>query len=542
MGSGFLLKMGEGKKGGESMKKEYQWAKRYLEIGWSIFPVREDKTPAVPTWTIYRTKKATDEELRSWFENTNYGIALVCGKLSGIAVLDDDNLKKTGVPSDLVKNIRSSVVSQTAGGGRHYFIKYEEGFSNQINIRGKNVDLKTEGGYVIIPPSKRAGKEYVWISPPTKENLAKLPRLSYTPEVVGKKNYHDFKLDQYLFVGKGQRNDALFRLARSLFNRLSKQQVIDFIYSANAQYKPPLDKREVDTILNQAYKYYLIDTKQPMLPAKTMDEIKIERLIEREFEKIAPTTGFPTLDKLISGFVPGRLYTLTAETNYGKTTLSCNFAVNVAKQNRKVLYIALESGNSILDTLTSIYFEKPYSQITDEDLDRFAKQEKNITAFVDRDISKMYELVNVIKNAQERYDLVIIDHIGYFVSSDKNYLQEQANVLKELRFLTKEKKLAILVIAHLRKRGKDEKKNKMPSMDDISGSAAFKQDSTDVLILTREKDQTDDKNIKLTKYGFLYVMKTKATKGGLGVVDLVFNDTEVENKSAFIRERTELDL
>lgn len=524
------------------MKKEYLWAKRYLEIGWSVFPVKENKTPAISSWSIYRTRKPTEEELKEWFENTTYGIALVCGRLSGIMVIDDDNLKKTGVPSELVKNIKSSVVSKTAGGGKHYFIKYEDGFSNQVNIRGKNVDLKTEGGYVIIPPTRRGNKEYVWESPPTKENLEKLPRLSFTPEVVGKQNYKEFKLDSYLFVGKGERNDALFRLARSLFNKLSRQQVIDFIYSANQQYKPPLDKKEVDTILNQAYKYYLIDTKKSQIEAKTMDEIKRERLIEREFEKIAPTTGFPKLDKLISGFVPGRLYTLTAETNYGKTTLACNFAINVAKQNKKVLYIALEPGNSILDILTSVKFNKPYSQITDEDLDKFSNEEKNITAFVDRDISKMHELVKVIKEAQERYDFVIVDHIGYFVSSDKNYIQEQANILKELRFLTKEKKIAIMVIAHLRKKAKNEKRDLVPSMDDISGSAAFKQDSTDVLILTREKDKTDEKNIKLTQYGFLYVMKTKATRGGLGVVDLVFNDIDIENKSAYIREREELDL
>lgn len=517
----------------------YEWAKKYLSLGWSVFPVNADKTPAVKEVIPFRTRYATDDELHQWFDVGDKGIAVITGKQSGIIVIDDDSAKKSGIATDLLTHMKSSVMSKTPTGGKHFFLKYEEGFGNRVNIGGKNIDLRSEGGYVIIPPTERQVngqlQKYEWISSPTEESLKSMPSLSSTPEVVGSiKNTFSttLNINDYLFLGEGQRNDGLFRLARSLLNRIPKTNVYDMIKNIANNYKPPLPISDVETIFKQAVRYFEQDKKIRCKQPKKNDEVVVARLRERELEKVAPSTGYPSLDKLIVGFIPGNLYCLTGETNAGKTIFASNLAVAVAKQNKKVLYIALETGNRIVEVFSSIRNNKPYIQLTGEDL---KDANGNIDLFVDRDIESINDLEKTLTELEEHYDLVIIDHIGYFVTDRQNYLQEQANILKRLRTLTKEKNMAILIVAHLRKRPTDRKKEVAPTSDDIAGSASFKQDSTDVLIIIRQKDEFDPHHIKVTDSGWLYVTKTKGNS--CGAVDLKFFDTDATQKSALIVEQ-----
>jgi len=525
------------------MSSLYDWAKGYLKIGWSVFPVNNDKTPATPEVIPYRSKYAADEELHQWFDAGNKGIAVITGKLSKITVIDDDSARKSGLAPDLLKNIKSSVMSKTGTGGKHYFLKYEEGFGNKVNIAGKNIDLRSEGGYVIIPPTTRnvEGKvlTYEWLSPPTFGNLSKMPSLSCTPEIVGaikKISTTTLNINDYLFVGEGQRNDGLFRLTRSLLNRIPKENVYDMVKNIARNYHPPLPDSDVETIFKQAVRYYEEQKKLRSKSPRKIKEIVVERMKEREFEKIAPSTGYAGLDKLIVGFIPCNLYCLTGDTNSGKTVLCCNFAVNVARQKKKVLYIALETGNKIVEVLASVRLKKAYRELTEEDLE---DKDSYIDLFVDRDIESIEDLEKTLNSLEEHYDLIIIDHIGYFVSDKANFLQEQANILKRLRYLTKERKTAILIVAHLRKRAKEQKKDYVPTSDDIAGSASFKQDSTDVMIVLREKDEFDPHHLKVTEKGWLYITKTKGNS--VGGIELTFNDVTFE-KYALITEVNENEI
>lgn len=523
----------------------YDWAKRYIEVGWSIFPVGNNKAPAVKEWIPYRSRYATDEELHEWFDKGNNGIAVATGKLSGIIVVDDDSVKAGGVPVELIQKMHSTVEQTTAHGGKHFFLKYEEGYGNRINVAGGHFDIKSEGGYVVIPPTTLVENgekhEYAWVEgkTPTPEHLAGMGKLSFDSDVekamkrVG--NAPPLNPNDYMFLAKGQRDDGLFRLARSWLNKNPKEWVYDTILNIGKNYDPPLSESQIQKIFKQAVHYFEMDKPAESLDVQQMprdiNDVVVEREKELEFERVAPSTGFYELDKLIIGLIPTSLYTLTGETNAGKTTFACNLAVNVANQGKKVLYIALETGNKIVEVLASARLNKPYNELMPKDM----KDDRNlIRLFVDRDIKSVKDLKERLEMLEERYDLIIIDNIGYFVTDKENYLREQANILKELRFITKEKKMAIIVIAHLRKRGKDTKANAVPTSDDISGSASFKQDSTDVLIVIRQKDEMDEHKLKLTNTGYLYVTKTKGRS--VGAVKLRFHDTDMFAKSAKIEE------
>jgi len=515
----------------------------YLSIGWSLIPIKNDKRPMVD-WQKYQAERMTEKELEGYIVNKGAGLALVCGKLSNVTVLDDDGLKKQGFASELVKNINSPIVCQTPSGGFHYYFLGNEKIKNTVNIAGKAVDIRGEGGYVGIPNSPVMLKTgelgfYKWIKPPKKENLAELQDLMTANEIqsalkeskVGKSL--DYK--QILELTSGSRNSSLLKFARSLFTRHEEADVINLVTAVNNGYNPPLPADEVKTILNQAKKYHEEQTGKRIKQPRSIKEVSEQRAIEFDMIAKAPSTGMMKLDSLVGGFTPGNLYTMTGETNAGKTSLACNFAVNVAKQGKKVLYIALESGTGIVQILASIIKNKPYKEVTKQILSNF--EIPNIDLFIDDDIKSVEELEKIIRETTVHYDLIVVDHIGYFVHDKANYLQDQANILKQLRALTKQKNTAIMLIAHLRKRVTGKKEDIRPTADDIAGSAAFKQDSTDVFIIIREKDEFDLHNIAVTEKGYLYVVKTKGIS--TGVVELKFNDVNVVTKSALITEVTQ---
>jgi hypothetical protein len=68
----------------------YEWALKYYKHGWNIIPiVKNNKMPALKEWVKYQTQRATEEELKQWFDIENPpNIGIITGKLSQITVVD----------------------------------------------------------------------------------------------------------------------------------------------------------------------------------------------------------------------------------------------------------------------------------------------------------------------------------------------------------------------------------------------------------------------------------------------------------------------
>jgi replicative DNA helicase len=236
---------------------------------------------------------------------------------------------------------------------------------------------------------------------------------------------------------------------------------------------------------------------------KGLQEVSIQRLAEKELEKVAPYTGWEELDESAKGFIPGHIYTVTGDTNVGKTSLACNFAANVARQGKKILYISLEPDCTVADYFASVFKDKPFDKLTPEDY----QFENKPIEYLDKNAVRSPEALISAIESNPRYDLIIVDHIGYFVTNTNNTNQEQSNVIKKLAGMAKKYQTAIMIIAHMKK--PQTKREGFPSMDDISGSASFKQDSTDVWIVTKDKDESDPTGNSYTDEGWLMVSKSK---------------------------------
>jgi hypothetical protein len=143
----------------------------YYNRGFSIFPCLIDKKPMIK-WEKYQKERATEEQIRQWWHNGNKSpIAIVTGKISGVVVVDVDDVEIgfKNLSNYIPAGIETPTV-KTPSGGYHLFFKYPD---TEVRNNAKAIpgcDFRGEGGYVIASPSfcsyikgsKRIEGFYVW--------------------------------------------------------------------------------------------------------------------------------------------------------------------------------------------------------------------------------------------------------------------------------------------------------------------------------------------------------------------------------------------
>lgn len=246
---------------------------------------------------------------------------------------------------------------------------------------------------------------------------------------------------------------------------------------------------------------------------RTMIEVVADAIETRSLEQTAAKTNYPELDKMMGGWKAKQLTIITGNTNAGKSALCCNFAIEVAKQSRRILYFSLEPEDSVAEYLASCLFDLKYSEITPEHLGKLS--EHNIDFYYRQDVPTEEVLIETLKQVGETYDLIVIDHLGYFLKSGNDFLVSQGSYVKKLVAATRELKTHILGVAHPRKPEKG-KTNRPLTMYEIAGSASFYQDASNVLVLDRQFEEGGSPAL----VGHLLLQKVK--KGISGSIDLYF--------------------
>jgi len=137
----------------------------YAEKGLLVFPCGVDKKPL--TENGYKNASKDPEQIRAWWAaSPDASIGLPTGSKNGLWVLDIDMPDGPKSLSEIEKNnerLPKTLTQRTGGGGTQYFWKWN---GHDIRNRTKialNIDVRGEGGYVIVPPSSHpSGKQYAW--------------------------------------------------------------------------------------------------------------------------------------------------------------------------------------------------------------------------------------------------------------------------------------------------------------------------------------------------------------------------------------------
>ena len=208
----------------------------YSRQGLPVLPISQDTKKSMVKWRPLQSRVATPEELTKWFVRwPEANIGMACGEVSDVTVIDCDSQKAIRRIDGFIGDSLILPMSQTPRGGRHNFFKYTPGLKNWTGVFPK-VDVRTQGGIVLLPPSSNRDKKYQWLDglgihqvqrPPMPQKL-----LSAILEKTKKDNpeYKTRKTEPGAYgaaalanelaplarVGKGQRNATLNRAAYSL--------------------------------------------------------------------------------------------------------------------------------------------------------------------------------------------------------------------------------------------------------------------------------------------------------------------------------------
>lgn len=542
-------------------------AKKYIDLKWSIIPIGRDKKSLVE-WKEYQNKKMTYEEfLEVTKSNVVEGIGVVTGEISGITVMDIDEGAED-IFADFANGIfaQNVPISETGGGGKHYFFSYTEGLRTTTKIAGHSeIDCRNNGGYVVLPPSKHlSGKQYKWVAGRSifdVSNLIGVPKGLLMKEVEQAPSQHEvLKIDEV--VPEGSRNDTIARLTGQLLHYYP-QSKWDYVYTIlkgfnQGSCKPPLEEKELQTIFQSIKSKAEQNPQTEELPPVLTSEQSLTREflsnLDERIEKhkrgelIGLTTGFKHLDYITTGLRPS-LIVVSAITSLGKTSFVKQLSDQLLEHNKDiaVLYVTYEQTAEELATKT-ISRETGISmrnlqagKLTVEDREKVAQTLQDLDysqsfytleATATTTIEEVKKIATEMTNAYDQV-VVVIDYLQ-LVPSRKNirYTSDKEKIdsnLSELRRLSNALKSPVITISSINrssyeksaKEGVDPSNSLLSSFKE-SGNIEYSADLA--IAMLEDTERSGDVKVKhrsnyAKSIGF-YIIKNR--NGARGKIEFTF--------------------
>lgn len=239
-----------------------------------------------------------------------------------------------------------------------------------------------------------------------------------------------------------------------------------------------LDDNQADALLAKLLK------RRPLHQLKAQREARtglasIAEFTEPAEERLAKwgqmqgiSTGYPQLDRMTMGLVPGELLIVGGQTSHGKTQLASNIAYRVARTGVPVLFVTLE--------MTKVELTARFMKIAEPvDVTGLPLLYQRETEVGPDDINGI-----IAKAKAEGVGLVVIDHLHYFVRSVEFASSEIGKIVKEFKRAAIEYEVPIMLLSHVRKI----QKGTIPDIDDLRDSSFIGQDADIVLMVWRNMD------------------------------------------------------
>jgi len=237
-------------------------AKEYAERGYSVFPCRPNaKTPLTPRG--FKDATLDKKQIETWWRaRPDANVAI---RTDGMLVVDVDGPADIWLPSTdgRWRDLDGVPCSQTPRGGRHFFFRRPSGKAWR-NSQGKlahGVDTRTDGGYVVVPPSKCKLGCYRWSNnlmlqvPP--EGLPEPPPW-LVDQLDALTNKTRIRMPSGVgAIAEGQRNATMTSIAGTMRRRgMGYHGIVSALHRENVdRCQPPLPYWEVDQIAASVSRY-----------------------------------------------------------------------------------------------------------------------------------------------------------------------------------------------------------------------------------------------------------------------------------------------
>ena len=220
-----------------------------------------------------------------------------------------------------------------------------------------------------------------------------------------------------------------------------------------------------------------------------------------------PTVRWPAFNDGIGGFTPRSLTTITADTGKGKTSFAINWLMDAVSQGYGGLFVSLEeSWEDMAEILAVMVGEKPLKSMEDAEVGGVISAFDSMPLWYVNKHGRIPQklLFEAMRKAVELKDVkfVLIDNMDYIIR-DRSRDSESSSIgdfMCDLAGLSKALNVATVMIVHPSKLGqKDPKKIREIDPDEMKGSSAIKQESSNVFSLFRPNPQTTEMALRFAK-------------------------------------------
>ena len=438
---------------------------QYAKAGIRVFPLAPNskRNQVLSSW---KSEATTDiEQINKWWDkNPNYNVAIATG--NGLLIIDIDvkkgakgleSLKKYG------KNLPATAKVKTPSGGYHLYYSVDGDFKNRVNIY-PGIDIRSNNGYVVAPPSRIDGQYYEWVN--------NEPIAVADPEVYKFLNGHDIESKETPLhidneITQGSRNDILFKLASSLQSKgLSNEAILSSVFAENSiKCNPPLDDEEVKTIVDSALKYDK-GTSPYKEPKKklSLDMLSMDQVEEKDAQWLIPN------------FIPKGVITVIAgDGGVGKTFFWCDLVASISSgtytffENENYSVIEKRIGQKVM------YFSSEDDmQVTLKKRLRLSGANMNniITIPISderfQEIQYNSEFLEKLI-AYHKPLLVVFDPLQGFIPNNVNmgYRNQMRNVLKPLNGYGEKYGVTTVIVCHTNKKSDTSARGRVSDSSDI---------------------------------------------------------------------------
>ncbi len=307
------------------------------------------------------------------------------------------------------------------------------------------------------------------------------------------------------------------------------------------------EDEELSELIDQAEKS-LFGVSQTFMTDKF---VHVRDILTKTYEKISDlhdpeakekyrgiSTGFKSLDHILSGLQPADLVILAARPSMGKTALALNICQHVAKAGYSVGVISLEMSKEQLvermfcSLLSVDSWKMRTGQLSDEDFGRIGKvmdEMNSMKIFIDDSLgNSIGELKAKARRLKMEHglDMLMVDYLQLMSGSAKysqNRVQEISDISRALKSLARDLRIPILALSQL-SRAVEMRPNKTPQLSDLRESGAIEQDADVVLMMYREDYYEEDTERK----GITDIYIRKHRNGPIGHIELAFHKSQLK--------------
>jgi hypothetical protein len=421
-------------------------ALRYARMGRPVFTCSIDKRPLCAQGFLDAT---TDEGLiRSmWAAHPNASIGTPTGNGAIVIDIDGDDGQHTLDMASLWLSDLPPTATVRTGRGKHLWYKTRQVIRCSAGKLGPGLDVRGDGGYVILPPSPHpSGARYEWERKPP---LAELPEDWVEALALPEPERPDAIRSPAEPIPQGKRNATLTSLAGALRRRgMSEEAVLGALLAANkAQCLPPLPDSDVVRIARSIGRYR---------PGTIEPPVRTSKIIVESFDKIEPKP----LEWLWPARIPrGKLTILAGDPGLGKSLITVDLAARLSTTG----LMPDGSQGPVGDTVFLSAEDDPYDTMRPR-LDAAGADVKRIHFVqgvgvegggqgdakwvnLQTDLRLLEDLVRWVSPA-----MVVIDPISAYLGEADAYSNAQVRrVLGPLSAMAQRHGVAIVAINHLRK-------------------------------------------------------------------------------------------